>query len=80
MTEALSAIIELASAYAKGKPEHREETFSYKGNKHTVIQFGEVQSISPVKFHTIDTDINLFLNHQISKLVFYWGKHLEYFG
>jgi len=36
----------------------------HKGNKHTVIQFGEVQSISPVKFHTVDTDINLFLNNQ----------------
>lgn len=36
----------------------------HKGNKHTAIQFGEVQPISLVKFHTVDEDINLFLNHQ----------------
>ncbi|MDD2698885.1 MAG: bifunctional 3,4-dihydroxy-2-butanone 4-phosphate synthase/GTP cyclohydrolase II [Arcobacteraceae bacterium] len=36
----------------------------HKGNNHTVIKFGELQSVSLVKFHTIDTDINLFFNHQ----------------
>jgi 3,4-dihydroxy 2-butanone 4-phosphate synthase / GTP cyclohydrolase II len=36
----------------------------HKGNKHTVIQFGELQKISPVKFHTVNQDIDLFLNHQ----------------
>ncbi len=36
----------------------------HKGNKHTVIQFGEIEDVLPVKFHTIDSDINLFLNHQ----------------
>ena len=33
------------------------------GSQHTVIQFGEIQSISPVKFHTVEPDINIFLNH-----------------
>ncbi len=32
------------------------------GNKHTIIQFGDIQSISPVKFHTVNSDIHLFLN------------------
>jgi 3,4-dihydroxy 2-butanone 4-phosphate synthase/GTP cyclohydrolase II len=36
----------------------------HKGNKHTVIQFGELETVLPVKFHIIDTDINLFLTHQ----------------
>jgi 3,4-dihydroxy 2-butanone 4-phosphate synthase/GTP cyclohydrolase II len=40
----------------------------HKGNHHTVIQFGVLESISPVKFHTIDSDINLFLNHQTLKI------------
>ena len=32
------------------------------GNKHTVMQFGEISSISPVKFHTVSPDIGLILN------------------
>ncbi len=36
----------------------------HKNNKHTVIKFGELQPISSVKFHTVDLDIDLFLNHQ----------------
>ena len=32
------------------------------GNQHTVIQFGDIQTISSVKFHTVAPDINLFLN------------------
>jgi len=32
------------------------------GNSHTIIQFGNIQDISPVKFHTVAPDINLFLN------------------
>ncbi len=31
-------------------------------NQHTIIQFGYIQSISAVKFHTVQSDINLFLN------------------
>ena len=31
-------------------------------NQHTVIQFGEIQELSAVKFHTVEADINLFLN------------------
>lgn len=32
------------------------------GNKHTVIQFGEINETSLVKFHNVEYDINLFLN------------------
>ncbi len=32
------------------------------GSQHTVIQFGDIQTISPVKFHTVEADINLFLS------------------
>ncbi len=32
------------------------------GNQHTIIQFGDVQNVSAVKFHTVELDINLFLN------------------
>ncbi len=32
------------------------------GSQHTIIQFGDIQSISAVKFHTVEPDINLFLN------------------
>jgi 3,4-dihydroxy 2-butanone 4-phosphate synthase/GTP cyclohydrolase II len=31
-------------------------------NSHTVIKFGEIEETSLVKFHTIEPDINLFLN------------------
>ncbi len=31
-------------------------------NQHTIIQFGNIQSVSAVKFHTVEPDINLFLN------------------
>jgi 3,4-dihydroxy 2-butanone 4-phosphate synthase/GTP cyclohydrolase II len=31
-------------------------------NKHTIIQFGDIQKVSAVKFHTIMPDINLFSN------------------
>ena len=31
-------------------------------NQHTVIQFGNIQDTSSVKFHTVENDINLFLN------------------
>jgi 3,4-dihydroxy 2-butanone 4-phosphate synthase/GTP cyclohydrolase II len=31
-------------------------------NKHTVIQFGDIKQISAVKFHTVEMDINIFLN------------------
>jgi 3,4-dihydroxy 2-butanone 4-phosphate synthase / GTP cyclohydrolase II len=46
--------------------EHVEKIIfkDHKNNKHTVIKFGELQTISPVKFHTVDLDIDLFLNHQ----------------
>ncbi|MEA3513470.1 MAG: bifunctional 3,4-dihydroxy-2-butanone 4-phosphate synthase/GTP cyclohydrolase II [Campylobacterota bacterium] len=33
-------------------------------NNHTVIKFGETQDSSLVKFHNIETDINLFLNDE----------------
>lgn len=36
----------------------------HQNNNHTVIQFGKLQDISPVKFHTVDADIDLFLNNQ----------------
>jgi len=32
------------------------------GNKHTVMQFGEIDEVSPVKFHTVSPDIDLLLN------------------
>ena len=32
------------------------------GNIHTVIQFGDVKAVSHVKFHTVEPDINLFIN------------------
>lgn len=31
-------------------------------NEHTVIQFGDIQETSLVKFHNVEEDINLFLN------------------
>ncbi len=31
------------------------------GNQHTIIQFGDIQSVSAVKFHTVEPDIDLFL-------------------
>jgi 3,4-dihydroxy 2-butanone 4-phosphate synthase/GTP cyclohydrolase II len=34
------------------------------GNSHTVIQFGEIQESSLVKFHTVESDINIFLNDE----------------
>lgn len=33
------------------------------GNRHTLIQFGETKPTSHVKFHTVDADIELFLNY-----------------
>lgn len=33
-------------------------------NEHTVIQFGEIRETSLVKFHTVEPDINLFLNDE----------------
>lgn len=33
-------------------------------NEHTVIQFGDIQQISLVKFHAVEPDINLFLNDE----------------
>jgi 3,4-dihydroxy 2-butanone 4-phosphate synthase/GTP cyclohydrolase II len=35
----------------------------HRGNRHTVIQFGKLDKVLPVKFHTVDADINLFLNN-----------------
>lgn len=35
----------------------------HRGNEHTIIQFGDIEKISPVKFHTIESDINLFLDY-----------------
>ena len=32
------------------------------GNNHTVIQFGDITKTSLVKFHNVESDINLFLN------------------
>ncbi len=32
------------------------------GNNHTVIQFGDISKTSLVKFHNVESDINLFLN------------------
>ncbi len=34
------------------------------GNSHTVIQFGDIQESSLVKFHTVEPDINIFLNDE----------------
>ncbi|MEA3384567.1 MAG: bifunctional 3,4-dihydroxy-2-butanone 4-phosphate synthase/GTP cyclohydrolase II [Campylobacterota bacterium] len=31
-------------------------------NNHTVIQFGDIQETSLIKFHNVESDINLFLN------------------
>lgn len=33
-------------------------------NSHTVIQFGDIQETSLVKFHTVEPDINIFLNDE----------------
>ncbi|MEA2049500.1 MAG: bifunctional 3,4-dihydroxy-2-butanone 4-phosphate synthase/GTP cyclohydrolase II [Campylobacterota bacterium] len=33
-------------------------------NKHTVIQFGNIDETSLVKFHNVESDINLFLNDE----------------
>ena len=35
----------------------------HRGNEHTIILFGEIEKIAPVKFHTIESDINLFLDY-----------------
>jgi 3,4-dihydroxy 2-butanone 4-phosphate synthase/GTP cyclohydrolase II len=35
----------------------------HRGDQHTIIQFGELDKVLPVKFHTVDSDINLFLNN-----------------
>ncbi len=32
------------------------------GNNHTIIQFGDINKTSFVKFHNVESDINLFLN------------------
>ncbi len=43
----------------------RKKTFEdHLGNSHTVIQFGEIQESSLVKFHTVEPDINIFLNDE----------------
>ncbi len=34
-------------------------------NQHTIIQFGDIQSVSAVKFHTVEPDINLFLRDDL---------------
>jgi 3,4-dihydroxy 2-butanone 4-phosphate synthase/GTP cyclohydrolase II len=40
------------------------ETFKdHKDNLHTVVLFGKIEELSHVKFHTIDDDINLFLDY-----------------
>jgi len=48
-------------------------------NQHTVIIFGDLQPSSVVKFHTIDRDINLFLNDDklsyMLKSINYLQKH-----
>jgi 3,4-dihydroxy 2-butanone 4-phosphate synthase/GTP cyclohydrolase II len=48
-------------------------------NQHTVIIFGDLQPSSVVKFHTIDRDINLFLNDDklsyMLKSIDYLQKH-----
>ena len=42
----------------------------HKKNNHTVIQFGELQSILPVKFHTVGSDIeHLLYNGKLSTLL-----------
>ncbi|MCK5293398.1 MAG: 3,4-dihydroxy-2-butanone-4-phosphate synthase, partial [Arcobacteraceae bacterium] len=33
------------------------------GNKHTVMQFGEIDTVLPVRFHTVSPDIELLLNN-----------------
>ena len=35
----------------------------HRGNEHTVIQFGEIKETSLVKFHSVEPDINIFLNN-----------------
>ncbi len=47
------------------------------GNQHTVIQFGEVQDITSVKFHTVQLDINLFLNDYLLNSMLKTINHLQ---
>jgi 3,4-dihydroxy 2-butanone 4-phosphate synthase/GTP cyclohydrolase II len=42
----------------------KKEFKDHVGNIHTAILFGETKEISPVKFHTVIPDIELFLNDQ----------------
>lgn len=42
----------------------KKEFKDHLGNVHTAIIFGEIKQISPIKFHTIGSDINLFLNNE----------------
>jgi len=35
----------------------------HRGNQHTVIQFGDITETSLVKFHSVEADINIFLNN-----------------
>jgi len=36
----------------------------HRDNQHTIIQFGETKETSLVKFHSVEDDINLFLNNE----------------
>ena len=45
------------------------------GDQHTVIQFGDIDTTSVVKFHNTDLDINLFLNDTKLKNIL---KSIEY--
>jgi 3,4-dihydroxy 2-butanone 4-phosphate synthase/GTP cyclohydrolase II len=42
----------------------QKEFKDHLGNVHTAIIFGEIKQISHIKFHTIGSDINLFLNNE----------------
>ena len=42
----------------------QKEFKDHLGNIHTAIIFGEIKEITPIKFHTITSDINLFLNDE----------------
>ena len=42
----------------------QKEFKDHLGNIHTAIIFGEIKQVSPIKFHTIGSDINLFLNNE----------------
>ncbi len=47
------------------------------GNQHTIIQFGDIQSISAVKFHTIVPDIDLFLQDKQLQSMLKTIKYLQ---